>query len=125
MSDGHTEVVAYGCPGPDCLVTNMAVSYQCQLRQLTATFSWRRSQGDAPGQQWLQVSLFKNLWDPGAGSAVQEISLEPGVTSVSLLLEPDSVYYWRLQSKTGERFSHSPIQQIETPSCIADFVEEA
>jgi hypothetical protein len=123
MSDGHTGVVASGCPDPECLVTDMAVSYQCRLRELTATFTWRRSEADTPERHWLQVTLFKDLWDPAAESVLQ-VSLGPGISAMSLPLEPDSVYYWRLRSESDGRIRESDSKQIQTPSCIADFVED-
>lgn len=123
MHSGLTNEVDSGARASAFQVRDMTVGYYCNLRELTANFTWHGVKDDAPDRLWLEISLFKDLWDPHS-EFVQQISLDPGNTSASLPVETDSVYYWRLVSERNRQISETEIKQIHTPNCVADFVDE-
>lgn len=107
----------------DTNVRDMGVSFECELRDLRANFSWSYNDDGVPDRLWLEVSLFKEQWNPDADTA-QRIELEPAVRSATLPLETDTVYYWRLRSERDGGTFETDTKQIYTPNCVADFVSD-
>ena len=99
------------------------VEYRCELQSLIATFQWSPTSNERPQLYWLELSLFKDIWDQNS-SWVRQVRLDQDATSVNVSLDVDSVYYWRMTGAVNGREVKTAIRAIETPSCAADFVDD-